>query len=256
MIQTLTRALSGRRGTGYIHAPHAERVSPIEALLGASSVLPPSATVRSALVSAKDQSSTDSCLGQSAAQAMRTSYLAQGKECPDLSALFPYKLGRASIGIGNADGGMTFGALTTAVERFGICTEEAWPFSVLKVNLTPSALAFHDGYDRKGVRGYYSIDALDTDGVRRSIAKNFAVVGAFPVDGYFGINSGETLIDGPPATGSGIIGNHALVIEDYQADGTFGLLNHYGVQWRMNGRCRFTTAYMKRSLGFLVFDLG
>lgn len=253
MIQTLTRAVTGRRGTGYVHAPLPEHVKPLAGLIGTSSVLPPSYTIRSALVSPKDQSSTDSCLGQSAAQAMRTSCLAKGIDCPDLSALFPYKLGRASIGIGNTDSGMTFAALTTAVERFGICSEEAWAFSVLKVNLTPSANAFHDAFDRKGVRGYYSIDAEDVDGVRRALSKDYAVVGAFPVDGYFGISSGDPLIDAPS---SGIIGNHAMVIEDYQADGTFGLLNHYGVQWRMNGRCRFTTAYMKRSLGFLVFDLG
>lgn len=252
MIQTITRALTGRRGTGFIEGPYAAHVKPLSGLIGASSVLPPAHTVRSSLVSPKDQSSTDSCLGQSAAQATRTSILAKGVPCPDLSALFPYKLGRASLGIGNVDGGMTFGALTTAVERFGICTEEAWAFSVLKVNLTPSAAAFHDAYDRKGVRGYYSIDATDLDGVRRAIAHNYAGVGAFPVDGYFGINSGDTLIDAPQG---GVIGNHAMVIEDYQADGTFGLLNHYGVQWRMNGRCRFTSAYMKRSLGFLVFDL-
>lgn len=252
MIQTLTRALTGRRGTGFIPGPHAGHVKPIATLIGTTSILPLQATVRSTLVSSKDQSSTDSCLGQSGAQAMRTSALAQGKPCPDLSALFPYKLGRASIGMGNVDGGMTFSALTTAVERFGICTEEAWAFSVLKVNLTPNAEAFHDAYDRRGVRGYYSIDPLDLDGVRRANFKGYAVVGAFPVDGYFGINSGETLIDAPT---SGIIGNHAMVIEDYQSDGTFGLLNHYGVQWRLNGRCRLTTAYMRRSLGFLVFDL-
>lgn len=253
MIRAILRAAQGQRGMGYLHDKMPESVKPLHTLIGSSSILPPSASVRDSRVTPKDQSATDSCLGQSGAQAWRLSALKLGLDCPDLSALVPYKLGRASMGMGNQDVGMTFGALTAAVERFGVASEESYPFSVLKVNFNIPERAFHDAYDRRGVRGIYSIDAGDAEGVRRATAKGICVIGAWAVDAAFQKNDGDTLIDVPKGP---IIGYHSMVIEDYAADGTSGILNHYGIQWRLNGRCRFTEAMIKKSMGFLAFDLG
>lgn len=253
MIKALALAAVGQRGLGYIHAPMPESVKPLSGLIGSSSVLPPSASVRDLRVSAKSQLSTDSCLGMSVAQAWRISALRLGQDCPDLSGLMPYKLGRASMGLGDQDNGMSFGGATAAVERFGLCSEESFPFSIVKVNFNIPASALHDAYDRRGVRGIYAIDPGDADGVRRAIDQGICVVGAWTVNAAFQKNDGPTLIDAPDGDA---IGYHAMPIEDYQADGTFGLLNHYDITWRLNGRCRFTERYMKASMGFLAFDLG
>lgn len=253
MIKALVNAAQGKRGMGYIHAPLPDSVKPLHTLIGASSILPESASVWDPRVSAKYQSATDACLGFSVAQAWRLSALKRGLDCPDLSGLFPYKLGRASIGMDSVDAGMTYGAMTAAVERFGLASEESYPFSLLKVNFNVTASALHDAYDRRGVRGIYSIDNGDTDGVRRSLSKGIPLVGAFQVDGYFMQNIGPELIDLP---GGPILGNHAVVIVDYAADGTFGILNHYDIVWRNLGRARFTERYMKASMGFVALDLG
>lgn len=255
MIQAILRAAQGVRGMGYLHDRMPDGVLPLQTLIGSSSslVLPASASVRDYRVTPKDQSSTDSCLGQSGAQAWRLSALKLGLDCPDLSGLFPYKLGRASMGMGNQDSGMTYAALTAGVERFGMASEESYPFSTLKVNANVSAEALHDAYDRRGTRGIYSIDAGDADGVRHALVKGICVIGAWALDAGFMKADGDTLIDVP--TGP-IIGYHSMVIEDFAADGTFGILNHYGIQWRLNGRCRFTEAMVKKSMGFLAFDLG
>lgn len=253
MIKALTNFALGQRGHGYVHAPLPDSVKPLATLIGASSVLPSSATVRSALVGPKWQSATDSCLGMSGAQAYRLSSLARGIDCPDLSGLFPYKLGRASMGIEDEDNGMSFEGLMTAVERFGLAAEAAWPFNLMRVNARISGSALHDGYDRRGVRGYYSIDRADVDGVRRALASKICVIGAWAVDKMFELDSGPELIDTPDRD---IAGNHAMPIEDYAPDGTFGLLNHYDTSWRSGGRCRFTEAYTRSSLGFMAFDVG
>jgi hypothetical protein len=188
----------------------------------------------------------------SGAQAFRLSALKRGIPCPDLSGLFPYKLGRASIGLEDTDAGMSFAALMAAT-RFGFASEEAWPFSVMSVNSRPSGTAYHDAYDRRGVRNYYSIDAADADGVRQALAKDIAVIGAWAVDKMFQLDSGPVLLDTPDRD---IVGNHAMVIEDYAPDGSFGILNHYGDTWRDGGRCRFTEQYLKSGFGFLAFDVG
>lgn len=253
MIHTIARALQLKKGTGFNPGPIPDHVKPLSHLIGASSALPPSASVRSPLVNAKMQSSTDACLGFSGAQAWRLASLKRGIDCPDLSGLMPYKIGRASIGVPNIDAGMNFEALVNAVDRFGICSEESFPFSALKVNFNIPAIALHDAYDRKGLRGIYSIAPGDTAGVKNALAHGFVPVGAFPLEASFFSESGPTLIDAPSGD---IVGNHAMPVEDYQADGTYGLLNHYDVSWRDGGRCRFTEAYMARSLGFLIFDVG
>lgn len=253
MIKALFLAAQGQRGLGYLHDKLPDSVKPLHTLIGSSSILPPSASVRDPRVNPKNQSATDSCVGMSGAQAWRISALKLGMTCPELSGLVPYKLGRASLGMGDQDNGMTFGGLTAAVERFGMASEESYPFSILKVNWNITAAALHDAYDRRGIRGIYSIAPDDADGVRRSLAKGICVIGAWQVDAAFMNNAGDTLIDVP--TGS-IIGYHSMVIEDYEPDGSFGILNHYDVTWRLNGRCRFTERYVRSGLGFLAFDLG
>lgn len=252
MIKTILRAAQGQRGTGCIPGPVPPGTPHLNDLIGLSSAaLPQRASVRQALVRPKNQSSTNSCLGQSAAQAYRLASLSKGIPCPELSGLFPYKLGRAAIGIEDTDGGMTLGATLTAVKRFGIATEADWPFSVIKVNARPTAKALQGAFDRRGLRGYYVIGSSDTDGVRRALAAGLPVIGCFPIDAYFGINTGSSLIDRP----LGQTGYHAMVIEDYGPDGTFGILNHYGEDWRDGGRCRFTERYLQASVGLAVFDI-
>jgi hypothetical protein len=189
----------------------------------------------------------------SAAQAYRLSALKRGIACPDLSGLFPYKLGRAFLGLEDTDGGMSFDAVKQAVTRFGLCSEAVWPFSLTRVNSRPSGTALHDAYDRRGLRGYYGIPKDDAESVRTAIAQGYAVIGAWAVDRPFEIDAGPTLIDSP--TGD-IAGNHSMVVESYYEDGSFGLLNHYSESWRDGGRCRFTERYMRQSLGFVVFDVG
>ncbi len=253
MIKALVGALQQRRGLGFIEAPFSPTTKKISALLGASPVLPSSATVRSADVGPKWQSATDSCLGMSFAQAFRLSCLKRGIPCPDLSGLFPYKLGRASIGLEDQDIGMSFEAGATAVERFGLCSEETWPFNLMRVNSRVSGTALHDAYDRRGLRAYYSIDRDDIESVRHAIFRGIAVIGAWNVDQLFTRDAGPVLIDTPDRD---IAGSHAMVIEDYAPDGTFGLLNHYSDSWRDGGRCRFTEQYAQSSLGFLALDVG
>ncbi len=241
------------RGRGFIEAPFAPTTRPVSALIGAEPSYPLSASVRDDRVQAKYQSASDACLGFSAAQAFRLACLKKGIECPDLSGLFPYKLGRAFMGLEDADAGMSFEAMGTAVTRFGLCSEEVWPFSLLRINSRVSGTALHDAYDRRGLRGYYSIDRSDSVTVRHALSKGIPVVGAWPVNVDFEKDAGPALIDAP--TGP-TVGNHAMVIEDYGVDGSFGLLNHYGTSWRDNGRCRFTEAYVKASMGFVAFDVG
>ena len=243
------------RRHGYVEEEFKVAPAHVSMLIGVGSELPPSASVASALVAPKNQIGTDSCLGMAGAQAFRTACLARGIECPDLSGLFLYKLGRASMGTEDSDVGMSFPAMLEALTRFGIASEEAWPFAIDRVNTRPNVSAFRDANDRRGLRGYYTIDRSDVMTVRRAIAAKVPVIGAWALGKSFVPDLGPDLID-VPADGEEIVGLHAMLIERYEADGSFGLLNHYGVEWRSEGRCHFTERYVAQSLGFIAMDVG
>lgn len=242
---TLWNRILGRPGLGCLPDPEDSRDRPLGVLLGALADSPPpaSASVRSPLVGPKNQAGTNSCTGMGASQGLREAFLFRGVECPELSALFPYFLGRAEFGGERSDAGSYCRTTLKAVMRFGCAAESVWPFGAGKVNRQPSWGAFRSGHDLKGMRGYYRITGGDVDGVRRAIADGRPVVGGWEVDRAFTETSGPLVIGG--ALGP-VIGSHAVVIDGYGGDGTFDLLNSWGSSWRNNGRAFVTEEFIAR----------
>jgi hypothetical protein len=173
-----------------------------------------------------------------AAQAFRLSLLAAGVECPELSALHNYVLNRATWGGQGVDAGSYVRAAMKAIAKFGICTEALWPFAMLRVNRSPSMGAFHDGYHRRLLEGFYRIGTPAE--VRYAIGvERAAVVGGFKVGKAF--MAYESGVLEAPEEGGG----HAIVIEDYLPDGSFGILNSWGAGWGQRGRGRVSEGWVR-----------
>lgn len=236
------------RGLGCLPDPADARDQPLAIRLGASSP-PASASVYDPRVAPKDQQSTNSCTGQAVAQGLRLAYLAAGVDCPELSALDPYFRGRAEFGGQRNDGGSYLRTTVGAVRSAGCATESAWPFRAEMVNRTPSWAAARSAFDRRGLRGYYRCHSPDD--VRRAIASGFAVVGGWDVDEPFMDNEGG-VIDVPRGK---IVGGHALVIESYAADGTFGILNSWGSEWGSAGRANVTSGWIASGRDLWALDV-
>jgi hypothetical protein len=221
------------RSFGYLPDAPDERDAKLSARLGAlaESPPPPSESVLHPSVGPKDQESTSSCTGQSGAQAALLAYLRAGVACPELSALFPYFMGRAEYGGQSTDDGSYLRAVIKAIVRLGIPPESAWPMIAARVNVQPEPNAYRQAYDRKGVRGYHRIESGDVDGVRRAIAAGFPVIGGWQVGEDFVNWNGQGVISGQPR----IVGGHAMVIGAYESDGTFKLLNSWGWGWGRGG---------------------
>lgn len=221
------------RRFGYLRDPEDTRDKPFAAKLGAFSASPPpaSASLERADVRPKDQGGTSSCTGQAVSQAVRLAYLHKGVTCPELSALDVYYRGRAEYGGQGSDDGSYLRSVISATKQGGVADERAWPFSEHDVNRNPNMLARRSAFDRKGVRGYYRIESGDVDGVRRAIAAGYPVVGGWQVDRAFLEWDGNGVISGQMVA----IGGHALPIVSYAADGTFRLLNSWGLSWGVNG---------------------
>jgi C1A family cysteine protease len=221
------------KGLGYKPDKPDTRDSRFAVRLGTLAESPPpaSASVKNTDVGPKNQSQTSSCTGQATSQAVRLAYLWSGNDCPELSALFAYYMGRAEYGGETSDDGSYLRTVIKGVTQLGIPDEQAWPFADERVNRHPNYAAYRAAYDRKGVRGYHRIDPGDVDGVRRAIASGYPVVGGWQIDEGFLNWNGGPVISGQVMP----IGGHALPVVAYGADGTFELLNSWGPGWGRSG---------------------
>jgi len=250
MIRAVVRSVFGIRGLGCLPEMTPPKYPHYE-LMGLPAA-PPSSGSAAQSIQPKDQEGTESCTGAAIAQAYRETMLAQGIPCPELSSLFPYFVGRAAHGLENVDAGSTLSATAEAVIEHGMPTEETWPFSSLRVNQRPTPRCYTRGYSLRGMRGIHFIPPSDIEGLKSAIASGFALVGAGAVDRAFQSDTGPSVLDRPQSGTT--IGNHAFVIDSYDSDSTFGILNSYGITWRRSGRASVTEDFVRGLMQVLVID--
>lgn len=234
---------------GWIPDPRDPRDKSIDVLGLATDIAPEHSLDRG--FAPKDQSRSNSCTGQGAATALRLAYLAQGIDCPDLSALFPYYTGRREHQTRVTDDGTFIRATVKSIARFGICAEHRWPFALSRVNRQPGWSAFRAAHDYRGLRGYYRIPKGDTMAVRRAIHADRPVIAGWEVNRAFTLRTGPEVIDtliGP------FIGGHCMTIAAYHRDDTFTLLNSWGA-WRQNGRQRVTEGFIAKGIDLWALDI-
>lgn len=228
------------------------RDRPFAAHPASAASIPAAASVDVASVHPKNQLQTSSCVGNAWSQALRLAYLATGVECPELSALYVYRIARNIDGTTGDDGSfLRSGA--QAVQKLGCAPESEWPFAESKIADQPTFQMEHAAFDRDGVRRYYRIAAGDTNGVRKAIAAKLPVVAGWDVDNAFCSSDGTQLID--VQNQADIAGGHAIAIVGYRADGTFDLINSWG-QWGHNGRFRVTEGFMAAGTDLWALSLG
>jgi hypothetical protein len=222
------------RNFGYLPDAPDERDAKFGALMGhlAASPPPASASVWNDACPIRDQGQTSSCVGHAWARALRLAYLRKGEKCPELSPEFVYYLARVQHGGEHEDVGTYLRSGGKGTIKFGVAEEETWPFSEAKINAQPSLRALHDGFDRRGLRGYYRIDSnTQADDIRRAIAAGHPVVAGWQIDQSF------VDWDGEGAIGKQVnpVGGHALCVVSYAADGTFKLANSWSSSWSTKG---------------------
>jgi C1A family cysteine protease len=240
------------RGLGYKRDVTDDRDHLFSAHPLSSDPIPPSASVDVATVAPKDQLSTSSCVGNSWAQALRLAYIKQGVECPELSALFVYRIARNLDGT-EGDEGSQLRSGARAIQKLGCSPEASWPFSESKINDQLSFSAEHDGFDRDGKRRYYRIAAGDTDGVKRALAAGLPVVGGWDVSNEFCSSDGKQVFDVQDQ--NDIAGGHAIAIVGYVGD-VFTLFNSWGPDWGFhNGRFHVTKGFIAAGTDLWALDI-
>jgi len=257
------RILSGRSRVprfGYRPDPVDERDRML-ASLGLSTDVPLEATVIRRPISIKNQLNTGSCVGQAVAQAVDLAIVGDDTKSQDRSALFVYYNSRKESGDDTiVDNGTYLRTAIKSVQKFGVCPEPAWPFSVSKVNRMPVWNAYRTAHDLRGIRGYYRIDSGDLADVKRAIASGRPVVAGWQVDAAFKAYRGGGVVVG--AQHEPFVGGHAMVIVAYKAapyggigSSLWTIPNSWGTGWGDNGLATVNDSFMRQARDLWAVDV-
>lgn len=216
-----------------------------------ATALPSAVNLRHPAIAARDQDGTEACVGFAWAQGLELAYAERGMLTGDLSPSWIYFLGRASRGRAGLDAGMQLRDAAKAVVRFGCASEESCPFLPRKINLSPTWTAYRNAYDRKGVKGYYRIEAGDTEAVRIALAAGRPVVGGFQVDQSFVNFRGGNVFG--QCRGE-ILGGHAVCLLGYDAQ-SFTLINSWTERWGDGGYARVSPAFVEHGADLWAIDV-
>ena len=216
------------------------------------SALPPppdEATARELVVDILDQGSLGSCTTNAVGQAVRASHVRQGVLHPKLlSRLFAYWWARAYDHTTNEDAGAHLRNVCAALNKFGFCPEELWPYDdgPERFKRMPDMRAASAAFDQRSPTTYtriYETGNARVDMVKRAIAAKHLVVFGTDVSVDFASNRG-TDVPIPPPKGLSIAGGHAMCWCDYDKNDTFGVVNSWSDKWGQNGFARFTAEYV------------
>lgn len=218
-----------------------------EALLGAT--VPPLAySNRGLVLDILDQGALNSCVANAGFQAVRASHVRQGVREPKLgSRLFGYYCSRAYHHATARDGGTHLRTFFQALNKFGLCAEDVWPYKDLSRNFKrmPPTKAFMAAFDQRSPTTYrriYDEDAERVVAIKRALAAGFLVVFGTDVSQAFLKLQGATEPLDPPI-GEPMAGGHAMCITGYDGD-AFEIVNSWGSAWADGGFCRFSADYL------------
>jgi C1A family cysteine protease len=183
----------------------------------------------------EDQKTLGSCVGQALTGAyemmLRRNY---PNNFTELSSLFVYYNARLNEDLTDIDAGTTIRSAIQGIARYGVCTEELWPYDVEKFDIRPSPEAYSDGRKRtlENYRRLYGIPEMTT-----AINNNRPVVIGMSVYSQFiDISKTNPVVELPENKFADYYGEHAVFLVGYNKDKKQLLAkNSFGSEWGENG---------------------
>lgn len=209
---------------------------------------PPSWSLRN-LARIVDQRSLGSCVANAVGQAIYIAHRRAGVATPKfVSRLFIYYFSRLYHHQTNEDSGTFLRTAFSALNKFGFCPEETWPYDdgPDKFRRMPGWQAMHAAFDQRSPTVYrriYESGNSRTNAIKAAIAAGYAVAFGTDVSQAF---ANDDLGEGPikPPVGMPIAGGHAMTVVGYDGD-TYEIANSWGADFGDEGFCRFSGEYMR-----------
>lgn len=177
------------------------------------------------------------------------------EEFVDLSRLFVYYNGRTYDNSENEDEGLYLRDGFKAVQEFGICTEELWPYDVDKVYTKPSEAAYEDGKKRT-IKSYNRLKTI-TDVIDALNDNKPVVIGIDVFENFLNPVGNNSVIASPLNASQESLGTHAVCLVGYDTKREiFIAKNSFGDDWGDGGYAYLTYDYV-RNHGFdmWVFEI-
>jgi len=203
--------------------------------------LPESADLREYAREIEDQGHIGSCVGNAVASELELygeSILGVSK---NFSRLFIYWNARYLSGLQDEDNGAYLRDGVKCCNKWGICTEDIWPYDENEVNTKPSDEAYEAARPNRVIT-YERIDNGDIDTVKGFLAfeKKSVVIGMGLGEKFYDISGPLDEQDYPPINDDDnqYIGGHAMNIVGYDDNlngGSFIVENSWGTGWGDNG---------------------
>lgn len=187
-----------------------------------------------------DQGNLGSCCAFGAIEAFRR--VLQINNMPDFepSPLFSYYTLRTDK---NRDCGGQIRNAFRAMNLYGICSEQAWPYIIKKFRELPPQEAFIEALEHQSIR-YDRIYPVTKEAIMDAVNQGFPIV--YGKDLFASFESKSVELGGVvpmPLKFESFIGGHCMVIFDYDEHGTIEL-NSYGRDWGFHGTCHFPWEYV------------
>lgn len=195
------------------------------------------------------QSQSD--LGSCTAQAIVAAYeILLKHEYPsdfaELSPLFVYYNTRMEDGTINEDTGAYLRDALKALGRYGVCTEEAWPYDPKRFNLKPSAEAYRNA-NKYRIKDYRRLTSIDN--ILDSLSNNHPVVAGIMVYSSFEQITKESTVLSMPDNLEKELGAHAILLVGYDLNRKQLLAqNSFGSNWGEKGYFWIPFDYMQQEL--------
>jgi len=188
-------------------------------------------------------------LGSCAANAITNAYeLCVNRMYPEyfihLSRLFVYYNTRAEYGIIEKDDGMFLRDGMKSLSKFGICSEELWPYDIEKFTEQPTIECYNDAKKRKIIK-YQKLESIYY--ITQVLNNNKPVVFGMEIyDSFMNLNERISTVNFPSRKEKSL-GGHAMCMVGYNLEKRLFLAkNSFGTNWGDNGYCWIPFDYIRQ----------
>ena len=203
----------------------------------------------------ENQSNLGSCVGNSIAGAYE---LLLNQNMPaqsiTLSRLFIYYNSRVLEETVAIDSGAYIRDGVKSLKKYGICSEQSWPYNVDKFTEKPSDEAYTDA-KKRNIKNYFKI--LTLDNILDALNHNHPIVSSLLVySGFHKVSPIETTLS-MPEENEEPIGGHAMCIVGYDIPRKVILArNSFGPDWCREGYCWIPFEYVRNEfMDNWIFDI-
>jgi C1A family cysteine protease len=173
----------------------------------------------------------------------------------DLSRLFVYYNARLLDNSVDEDVGAYVRDGIKAINKYGVCSESAWPYLIERFTQAPTISSYEDAATRI-IEKYYRVDTVK-DMIDALNADTPIVTSMNVYESFYELENTRTYVLPMPSATENLVGGHAVTFVGYDLDKKLFLArNSFGSDWCMDGYFWVPFDYAERDfMDSWIFDI-